>query len=68
MHREQQTGIYSREGIEPVPGGAPDWSERAPFHLFARYGVEAGVFLSATIAITHPTSKFRRVMRPQVSA
>ena len=42
--------------------GTPD-CERAPSRLCARYGVGAGGFLPATIAITHPTNKFRRVMR-----
>ena len=43
-------------------------SETAPSRLCARYGGEGGGFLPATIAMTHPTSRFRRVMRPQASA
>ena len=43
-------------------------SERAPSRLCVRYGVEAGSFSSVTIAMTHLTNKFRRVMRPQAPA
>ena len=46
----------------------PIVSERAPSRPRARYGVEACGFLPATIAMTHPTDKFRRVMRPQAPA
>ena len=46
----------------------PIVSERAPSRLCARYGVEVGGFLPATIAIIHPTNRFCRVMRPQASA
>ena len=43
-------------------------SERAPSRLCARYGVDTGGFLPATIAMTHATNKFRHVMRPQAPA
>ena len=46
----------------------PIVSERAPSHLCAIYGVEVGGFLPATVAMTHPTNKFRRVIRPQAPA
>ena len=46
----------------------PIVGERTPSRLCARYGVEADGFLPATIAMTHPTNKFRRVMRPQAPA
>ena len=42
--------------------------ERAQSRLCARYGVEAGGFLPATIAMTQSTNKFRRDMRPQALA
>ena len=38
--------------------------ERVPHRVRVRYGVEEGDFLPATVAMTHPTNKFRRVMRP----
>ena len=46
----------------------PIVGERAPSRLCARYGVEAGGFLPATIAMTDPTTRFRRVMQSQVPA
>ena len=39
--------------------------ERTPSRLCVRHGVEAGGLLRATIAMTHPTHKFRRVLRLQ---
>ena len=46
----------------------PIVSERVPSLLCARYGVEARGFLPVTIAMTHLTNEFHRVMRPQVPA
>ena len=40
----------------------PIVSESALFRLCARYGVETGGFLPATVAMKHPTNRFRRVM------
>ena len=37
-------------------------SERAPSRLCAGYSMKVGDFLPATIAMTHPTNKSRRVM------
>ena len=42
--------------------------ERAPSRLCEGYRVEAGGFLPATIAITHPTDTFCHVMRSQAPA
>ena len=60
MYLQQQTGLYSRLVEHPIV------TERAPSHLRASYGVEAGGFLPATFAVTHPTNTFRRIMRPRV--
>ena len=46
----------------------PIVSERAPSRLCARYGVEAGGFLPATIAMPYSTNKFCRVVRFQAPA
>ena len=57
MYLQQQTGLYSREGIEPVPVEHPIVSERAPSRRCTRYGEEASGFLPTPIAMTHPTKQ-----------
>ena len=46
----------------------PIVGERALFHPYFRYGVEASGFLSATITMTNTINMFRCVMRPQAPA
>ena len=58
MYLQQQTGFYSRKGSSQFLVEHPIVSERVPFRLRARYGVEVGAFLPATIALTHPTNKY----------
>ena len=66
MYPQQKLGFTLAKGSSQCLVEHPIVSERAPSHLCARYGVEAGGFLlSTTIAMTHPTNKFRRVMRPR---
>ena len=49
MYLQQQTGLYSRERIKLLPGEHPIVGERAPSRICARYGVEAGGSLPATV-------------------
>ena len=40
----QQTGLYSREGIEPVPGGAPDCERESSIPSLCKIWREGELF------------------------
>ena len=64
LHRNK-VGFALAKGSGQYLVEHPIVSERAPSHLYARYGVVTGCFLRVTITMT-PTNKFHRVMKPRL--
>ena len=64
MYFQQQTGLCSLKGIEPVSGGAPD----CVFFVQDMAWRPVVSCVPTTIIMAHPTNKFRRVMQTQAPA